>query len=90
MLQDSVTSQGWHAPGFHAAAAAVSVMRQFALSTPTFSGLQVYRHKARKVEHVLVARTPHADFVGHTHGADRSGAAACMCAILFLRPYLLP
>ncbi len=44
------------------------------------AGPQVYRHKARRGEHVLVARTPRADFVGHTNGADRTGPPACMCA----------
>lgn len=39
---------------------------------------KVYRHKAREGHFVLVAHTPVIDFVGSTHGRDRSGPPPCV------------
>jgi hypothetical protein len=41
---------------------------------------QLYRHKSHPRSHIIVARTKWADFVGYTHGADRSRTEpSCMC-----------
>lgn len=41
---------------------------------------QIYRHKTYSRSHVIVARTQWVDFVGYTHGADRSRLEpSCMC-----------
>lgn len=47
--------------------------------------MQIYRHKSYQRSHIIVARTKWADFVGQTHGPDRSREEpSCMCVSLYL------
>lgn len=47
---------------------------------------KVYRHKARLGHFVLVAHTRAIDFVGSTHGSDRSGPPPCVYALGVIGP----
>jgi hypothetical protein len=50
------------------------------LTSSVTACMQIYRHKTYPRSHVIVARTQWVDFVGYTHGADRSRMdPSCMC-----------